>query len=433
MFGVRRSEWPLALPLGLVFFLIITSFWVLKSLKKGLFVGFYQAAPDGFFGLGGAQAEQLAKVLNLFVAAVAVLVFSRLADRFVRERLVAVLSGFFIVTLIGYAAALPRGADIASAPDGLVWSFYLYGDLYSTVMVAGFFAFLNDSVTPEAAKRLYGLIGFGGVLGGAVGSTAVRGFVHVLEPGAWMAVLAGVTAGVAGLAAVAGRRAQPTEGRAEAQPARPGAWEGMRLVARSRYLWSVAALVGLYEVISTLLDFQFTSTVEYHLKGEALRAHFATVFAITNGVAMVVQLGFTSLIMRRLGVGAALLVLPIAAIGGSAAFLAAPVLWAGSLLNTVDNAFAYSVHQSAKETLYVPTSRAEKYKAKAFIDMFVQRFAKVLGVVLGLGLTVAVSDFSGVRFLSLLTLPLLVGFVAVAIYAGRRFDRFASSADTPTK
>ena len=49
-------------------------------------------------------------------------------------------------------------------------------------------------------------------------------------------------------------------------------------------------------------------------------------------------------------------------------------------LNTADNGFSYSINQSAKEALYVPTTREEKYKAKAFIDMFVQRFAKALAV-----------------------------------------------------
>ena len=49
-------------------------------------------------------------------------------------------------------------------------------------------------------------------------------------------------------------------------------------------------------------------------------------------------------------------------------------------LNTADNAFSYSINQSAKEALYVPTTEDEKYKAKAFIDMFVQRAAKAVAV-----------------------------------------------------
>ena len=65
--------------------------------------------------------------------------------------------------------------------------------------------------------------------------------------------------------------------------------------------------------------------------------------------------------------------MPMLILGASGLFLLMPILWMGSLLNTADNGFSYSINQSAKESLYVPTSTEEKYKAKAFIDMFVQR------------------------------------------------------------
>ena len=66
-----------------------------------------------------------------------------------------------------------------------------------------------------------------------------------------------------------------------------------------------------------------------------------------------------------------------------------------------DSGFAYSINQSAKEALYVPTSKEEKYKAKAFIDMFVQRFGKVLAIGVSLVTTTYFVDFSTVRWLSI--------------------------------
>ena len=70
------------------------------------------------------------------------------------------------------------------------------------------------------------------------------------------------------------------------------------------------------------MDFQFTSTIAYYLDGPAIGEMFATVFAITNVVAMVVQLFLTSLVMSRFGVGVALCILPFAVLSGSAAMLA---------------------------------------------------------------------------------------------------------------
>jgi AAA family ATP:ADP antiporter len=102
-----------------------------------------------------------------------------------------------------------------------------------------------------------------------------------------------------------------------------------------------------------------------------------------------------------------------------------PVLLVGSFLNTADNGFSYSINQSAKEALYVPTTRDEKYKAKAFIDMFVQRFAKALAVGVSLGITTVFTDFSSVRWLSFFVLAIMSVWVIAIRYAGNKFDRLA--------
>ena len=200
-------------------------------------------------------------------------------------------------------------------------------------------------------------------------------------------------------------------------------------MASSRYLLSIVAIVGLYEIISTILDFQFTSTVAHYLDGPDIGRHFATVFTLTNWVSLIVQLFLTSFVMTRFGLTAALMVLPFAIVMGSSAFLLFPALWVGSLLNTADNGFSYSINQSAKEALYVPTSAAEKYRAKAFIDMFVQRFAKALAVLVSLGITFAFRDFESLRYLGVITLALIVVWVYAARYAGRQFKAMESSTD----
>jgi len=192
-------------------------------------------------------------------------------------------------------------------------------------------------------------------------------------------------------------------------------------VFRSPYLLAIVAIVGFYEIVSTIMDFQFTSSVEHFVAGST-GEHFSLMYAITNVTAMIVQLLFTSLVMTRFGVGIALLVLPVAALGGSAGFFLFPALWTGSFLNTADNAFSYSINQSAKEALYVPATREEKYKAKAFIDMFVQRFAKSIAVGISLALTAFFQGFSAIRWLSLVVAAILVLWIFAARYAGRKFD-----------
>jgi AAA family ATP:ADP antiporter len=422
--NIRREELPLSLMMFSYFFLVITSFWVLKPIKKSLFIQFYDQT--GFdllsWHLKGSQAELLAKVLNMVVAFCAVAIFTYLARRFRRQQLTFIFCALFVFGYIAFIFAMNNPGDIT------IWSFYLFGDLFSTLMVGTFFAFLNDSVTPDSAKRLYGLVGLGGVTGGVFGSSFVRMWIEQVSISYWLWTCIGLALLIAAIAAVAGRLVEknpPPEhpepkDDAKKQAGNP-AFEGARLVFGSRYLLSIVAIVGLYEIVSQVMDFQFSATIEHYLDGPAIAKQFATIYSITNWVSMLVQFFLTSFILTRFGMKTALMVLPLAILAGSAGFLAAPILWMGSLLNTADNGFSYSINQSAKEALYVPTTRDEKYKAKAFIDMFVQRFAKVLAVGVSLAITSIFAEFSSIRWLSLGTAVIVsVWFFAVR-YAGNQF------------
>jgi AAA family ATP:ADP antiporter len=116
---------------------------------------------------------------------------------------------------------------------------------------------------------------------------------------------------------------------------------------------------------------------------------------------------------------------------GSVGFLAASTLAFAVMMSAADNSLNYSINQSAKETLYVPLTRAEKYKAKAFIDMFVQRTAKLLAVGLNLGVAAFVG-FGGVRLLSLVTIALLVGWIGIVLFLGRAFERMTATPVLPS-
>ncbi|MET0287393.1 MAG: Npt1/Npt2 family nucleotide transporter, partial [Polyangiales bacterium] len=146
-----------------------------------------------------------------------------------------------------------------------------------------------------------------------------------------------------------------------------------------------------------------------------------------------IQLLFTRFVMQRLGIRAALSVLPFAIVVVAGGFALMPFLWVGSSLSIADNALNYSMNQSARESLYVPTG-AEKYQAKAFIDIFVQRTAKAVGVGLSLAMSVFVrDDLVAVRSLSLVVVVLAVVWLGVARYAGARFDELSANSGSPAE
>jgi AAA family ATP:ADP antiporter len=423
---IQKGEWAFVVLMFFYFFAVITTFWILKPIKKALFIDYYNVGGHAFdlFGwvLSGPQAEMIAKIGNMVVVFFAVLVFTWLARTLRRQQLTYVFAAFCFVVLLMYRAMLP------DAGEATVWSFYIFGDLYNSLMVATFFAFLNDSVSPLDARRLYGPIILGGVTGGAFSSLFVRTQIENFAPADWALICAGIMIAVAAIAAAAGRwvdrRGAPTTvevpNGVEEEKRSVLACEGGRLVLRSPYLLAIVGLVGIYEIVSQLLDYQFTATVVHYVTG-ATGQHFATVYTITNVVALLVQLFVTANVMSRFGVKTALLVMPVLILGASGLFLLMPILWIGSSLNTVDNGLNYSINQSARESLYTPLSRDEKYKAKAFIDMFLYRTAKVIAVGFALLLGSLVEEFTAVRLLSFLTIALAVAWIWMARYAGNRF------------
>jgi ATP:ADP antiporter, AAA family len=435
-FDLRRHERAPTLLMSAYFFLVITIFWILKPIKKSLFLRFY--AERGFDpGLGvwhglspldGPQAELFAKVLNMIVAGVATALFVSLAKRHRRESLSYVLGTVFCLSFL----ALRQVIDAPS--EGWVWVFYLFGDLFNMLMVAAFFAYLNDSVSPALARRIYAFVVLGGVAGGVFGSTVVKARISVFPSSTWLLLCAGLTLAITVIAACVARLRLPAVRHAPeeaevvvAAPMRVGI-AGARVVAASPYLTTIAAIVGIYEIVSTLMDFQFSATISHYLSGKAIGEQLASVFLVTNVASLVVQLLFTRFVMQELGIRAALSVLPFVVAVVAGGFALVPLLWIGSSLSIADNALNYSMNQSAKESLYVPTTATEKYQAKAFIDIFVQRSAKALGVLLSLVMSLWIADdLTAVRLLSVVVVALAVIWLLLARYAGNRFDELSSS------
>jgi AAA family ATP:ADP antiporter len=432
LFELRDGELVPTLLMSAYFFLVITTFWMLKPIKKSAFLGFYRghklelALGPLSTSLEGPQAELLAKVLNMIVAAGATMLFVALARRYRREWLSYVFGGLFVV---GFALF----TRIVDAPSELaVWAFYLFGDLFNMLMVAAFFAYLNDSVSPDIARRIYAFVVLGGVLGGVFGSTVVKAYISTLPTSVWLWTACAATGAIVLIAFTVARLGLPKRETADAAEldvvvvASVGSGRaGARVVAASPYLCAIAGMVSIYEIVSTVMDYQFSATLSHYLSGAAIGEQLASVFLVTNVASLLIQLLLTRFVMQRLGIRAALSVLPFVIVIVAGGFALLPLLWVGSSMSIVDNALNYSMNQSARESLYVPTG-AEKYQAKAFIDIFVQRSAKALGVVLSLAMSVFVADdLTAVRALSVVVVGLSIVWLLVAKYAGTRFDELS--------
>jgi ATP:ADP antiporter, AAA family len=415
LFDVRTGELKPALLMFGFFFAIIAVFQILKPLKKGLFVSHF-----------GAEQELIAKGINIDVAFTAMIGFTYLYNWLGGRRLVRFLCGFFSIALLVFYAV------VTDAPSGFVnYAFYLFGDLWSTVWVATFWALLNEISTSEQSARLYGLIGTGGLLGGIFGAAVVTGTVRTYSSGPLILLCLGLTAAILFFAgsvdALARQRNAALIYREQAVRLEKVGWlsalDGARMVLRSRYLIGIVAILALYEFCSQILDFQFSSVLaKAVVGGRDVQAYLGRLYLVTNSLALLSQIALTTLLLRRSGPGAGLVVLPAAICFASSAFWLEPTLIMGSLLIVADNGLNYSINQTSREMLFVPTSSDAQYKARAFTNMFVQRLAKGAATLVS-----AAFIFVGVRWLSPVTLGITLAWMWLAIQAGKRFQKLAGS------
>lgn len=418
--------------------LVLTIFWILKPLKKSLFIGLYDG--DQTFKLGsmemlGSSAELLAKGMNLLIAFMLV-VFLTLVTRLAkRQRLTYCCMGLIIAMTFYFSL------QINEPSESTVWLFYWFGDLYISLMLAAFFSFLHDTVDLRNAKRLYGFIVLGAVSGGAVGSTYFRGWIEEMNNQQWLHTIIGIGVVICLLAFAAGWMAKSIPHH-EPKPSPNdvpkkkfnAAIEGASLVFKSRYLIAIAGIVGFYEITSEVLDYQFTAMTERFVPKEDIGSHFGTVYAIGNIAALVVQLCFSVFAagFPKYRIHWILLALPLAVALSSLFFIIAPILLAASLLKISDSTFAYSVNQTGRETLYNPLSRQEKYVARAFVEVFIQRTGKVAALLIAFLVPMFLNtrNEAGQLETNLLGLQLLGGFtcIIVAIWfycvkiVGRKFE-----------
>ena len=196
---------------------------------------------------------------------------------------------------------------------------------------------------------------------------------------------------------------------------------GARLTFTSRYLTTVALVVVAYEIVSNIIDFQFNTIIGSRYHDEAVIAAFLGRFSTASNIAsLIVQLVLTTWVLRHWGPRVGLLVLPLVLGLGSAGFLVVPA-FAATFFG--DAALGYSLNQTSKEVLYTPTDEKTKYQAKAFIDMFLMRFAKGMSSLLILASMAwwLPRTSNNVHWLSALSVAIVIGWITVAYAAARAF------------
>lgn len=311
-----------------------------------------------------------------FAVAIPLYFYSRIADRYRRDRTI-------VVVLVILASLLLLSRFGATLKAGwFYFVFYNFIEVFGAFLMIQFWTFASDVFSSREAKRLFPLIGGGGVLANLVSGPPVAALIDSVGTANLIFAQVGLL-GVCLIAvsvvahsersrlveAASSRRSQQQRRKVSAQAEPPRMFTDFRLVFRSKHLQVVAAITAITFISVQFIDFSFKDVASRHYQGDELSKFFAYFFAASGVVAALVQFLATRRILERFGVIVALVILPISLLGGSLlGALTFGALWASTIAKGTENSLRYSLYDATMQVLYTAVPGNIRGRAKALID-----------------------------------------------------------------
>lgn len=391
---VRAGEGTVVVLLTLNLAIVLGSYYLLKTVREALILV-----------EGGAEIKSYSAAAQAVLLVCLIPAYGAFASRVSRFKLIAWSTMLFVAQLIGFFVAGKAGIR-----EGVV--FFIWVGIFNVFVIAQFWSFANDLFGEAQGKRLFPILGVGSSLGAVLGAWSAATLVRSLGPYALLLIAAGGITICVVMTALADRWAAKLPSQEESsEPGSPlGKEGGFELILKDRYLLLIAVLSVLVNVVNTSGEFILSKLVVarslelFGADSEIARKTFvgsfyAQYFWWVNALGLVLQTLFVSRIFRYLGVRLSLFVLPAIAFTGYTVMLLYPALGVVRLLKILENSTDYSLQNTVRHALFLPTSREAKYKAKAAVDTFFWRIGDVLqaGIVYtGTRLGFSISTFAGI-------------------------------------
>ncbi|MDE2761529.1 MAG: MFS transporter [Gemmatimonadota bacterium] len=443
LLNMRRGELPLALASALFFFLVLCGYFFLRPVREAMGVA------------RGMEELRWLFVVTSVTALGAVLAFGGVVARMNRRRFIPVAYLFVIVCLIGFAALLVQdvragggliGTDSQTGLSrGVGYTFYVWLTVINLFTTSVFWAFMVDIFDVDQGKRLFAFVGVGGTLGALAGGWTANRISTVTEtpylPAGLMLIGAGCYALAIAVMLVLDRMAVRSEasslggaGAGARDTAVPEPGEGMAMrdagdeiggsfrdgllaVATSPYLLGVGLWVVFMAVANTMIYFTQANIILTDSDTfSQLVGNFAEFDYVAQFATLITQVLITTHLIRRVGVGWTLAVLPLVTLAGFAVLAVWPVYGVMLIFGAVHRATRYAISRPSRETLFSVVTPSEKYKAKPVVDVFLYRFgdaagAGIDGLFAALGLTLV--------WVATSTAPLAAMWIALSVGMGR--------------
>ena len=402
--NIKKAELPLALLSVAYFFCVLCGYYFLRPVREAMGVS------------RGMDELRWLFVGTSFVSLALVLAFGGIVARMNRRRFIPIAYLFVIVCLVVFSGMLivdgaAGGGLIGTDAETPVaryvgYVFFVWLSAINLFVTSVFWAFMVDIFDMRQGKRMFAFIGIGGTLGALVGGWAtnvISGMTESVYLPAGLMLTGAVFFGLAiavmlmlDRLAVASEHSQHTadgaavlgsqgvDGGEAGGPARArigGTFlDGAKAVARSPYLLGIGAYIVLMAIANTLIYFTQANIILDNTDTFSQRvAGFAQFDAFAQVATLFAQVFVTTHVIKRIGVGWTLVILPVVTMVGFAILSVWTVFGVMAVFQALHRATRYALSRPARETLFSVVSPSEKYKAKPIIDVFLYRGGDVAG------------------------------------------------------
>ena len=362
-------------------FLAMTGYNVLKPVTRGLFIS--QLGADNLpwvqFGAG--------VVIGLIMQG-----YTRIIRFVPRRAMIPVTLAGMVGLLLLFWMLFTGLGDARVVAAG----FYLYGLILGILLISQFWTLANDIYDARQAKRLFGLVGAGASLGGASGAALTASLVE--DYGAYsMLLLSAFLLTLCMTIVILIVRREKSAGASDAS--KTGEEEGVsgaeafRLLRGSRHLQLISLVIAFAAIGAAIIEQQLnmaTAEAKGATNADGITAFLAQITVYLSLIGFVIQAFLTSRIHRYLGIGFALMILPVSLGTTGMLMLVFGALWTTGLARVLDSSLRYTVDKTSREILFLPLPADLKYRAKPFIDVTMDRFAKGVGALM---ILVLIKDF----------------------------------------
>jgi AAA family ATP:ADP antiporter len=376
----RGNELRLVLASGGCFFFLLFGYFLLRPLREAMGVERSMGDLRWLF------------IVTSFVSLAVVLGFGGLVSRMDRRRCVPIALRVVMACLVVFAILMKSGmGEDARIVVGYV--FYVWLSVVNLFMVSVFWALMADTWSLGQGKRIYAMIGVGGTLGAVLGSGFVWTLAKKIDPALQMLCalamfeLAAQSVRLINHLATKNDHEDKTDERSDAVGG--SWWDGAKALLSSGYLLGIGVYITLLAISNTLIYFTQAEIVVDGADELSERVGlFAQLDMWTQLATLFVQLFVTGQLIKRLGVGVALSLLPIVTVAGFGilAWVAGrpgieswQVFGVFAAFQAIHRATRYAVIRPARETLFSVVSDSEKFKAKPIVDVFLYRGGDVAG------------------------------------------------------